>query len=492
MKRFWIILILALAAAAAAGRYWWTHHSSASDNNYQTVAVVRGDVQELIPAQGTLEPLDSVDIGAQVAGIILSFGNDVNGKPVDFRSQVTGGDGVTNPTVLLKIDDSLYQADLKQANAELDSANANLEVAQANLKQDQAKLDEAQADWTRAQALGAGVALAQTTYDGYKATYETAAAQVDVGKAAINQAQASIATAQADQFRAQRNVNYCIITSPVNGTIIDRRVNIGQTVVSSLNAPSLFLIAKDLSKMQIWVSVNEADIPRIKEGMPVLFEVDGINREFQGTVNKVRWNAIMTQNVVTYTVEVNADNPDGALVPYRSANTKFLVNESKDVLMVPNAALRWRPKSADASATTPPVATPPAAASGAGASAAPVGSAGSSPTAAASGSGGSGTGRGRRSGTGGSGGAAKAKPSMVYILENGAPKAVAVQTGITDDVNTAILGGDLKEGDLLITGVVTASQGNAGGTTNPFAPTLVRGGGGGGGGGNRGGGGGGG
>ena len=246
--------------------------------------------------------------------------------------------------VLAKIDDSLYQADLRQANAALDSAKANLTVAQANLEQDQAKLADAEGDWNRAQALGPGEALAKTTYDSYKATYETAKAQVDVGTAAISQAKASIEQAEANQFFAQRNVDYCTITSPVNGTVIDRRVDIGQTVVSSLNAPSLFLIATDLSKLQIWVSVNEADIPRIKEGMPVLFDVEGINHEFQGTVNKVRWNATMTQNVVTYTVEVNADNPDGTLIPYRTANAKFLVNEAKDALLVPNAALRWHPR----------------------------------------------------------------------------------------------------------------------------------------------------
>ena len=128
-------------------------------------------------------------------------------------------------------------------------------------------------------------------------------------------------------------MQYCTITSPVNGTIIDRRVNIGQTVVSSLSAPSLFLIGTDMSEMQIWVSVNEADSSRIHEGMPVLFTLDGMeDRTFHGTVGKIRWNAIMTQNVVTYTVEVNTDNPDGVLIPYRTANAKFLANEQDGVL----------------------------------------------------------------------------------------------------------------------------------------------------------------
>jgi HlyD family secretion protein len=460
MKRFWIILLLALAAAAAYAGYWWTHHAAVNENNYQTTIVARGDVQELIPATGTLEPVDSVDVGAQVGGIIKFFGKDTNGNPIDFRSPVKGDpNDLANSTVLAIIDPTIYQADLDQANATLDSANANLLAAQANLEQDQAKLEDALDDWNSAQKLGSGESLAKTTYDSYKATYETAKAQVDVGAAAISQAKAAVEQAQAQQSSAKRNLDFCTITSPVNGTVIDRRVDVGQTVVSSMSTPSLFLIATDLSKMQIWVSVNEADIPRIKEGMPVLFDVEGINHEFQGAVNKVRWNATMTQNVVTYTVEVNADNPDGTLIPYRTANVKFLVNESKDVLLVPNAALRWHPRNADTSVAPAPAA----------ASASPAASAGTGGAAAAS--------------SGGTGRARKSKPSVVYVLENGLPMAVAVQTGITDDVNTAILGGDLKEGDQIITGQMVTDQGGGGSTVNPFAPTPFRGGGGGGGGG---------
>lgn len=346
---------------------------------------------------------------------------------------------------------------MDQANATLDSSNANLLAAQANLEQDQAKLEDALDDWNAAQKLGSGESLAKTTYDSYKATYETAKAQVDVGAAAIAQAKAAIEQAQAQRDSAKRNLDFCTITSPVNGTVIDRRVDVGQTVVSSMSTPSLFLIASDLSKMLIWVSVNEADIPRIKEGMPVLFDVEGVNHEYQGTVNTVRWNATMTQNVVTYTVVVNADNPDGTLIPYRTANVKFLVNESKDVLLVPNAALRWHPRNTDTSVAAPA----PAAAS-----AGPAGSAAAS---------------GGSAGSGGTGRAHKTKQSVVYVLDNGVPTAVSVQTGITDDVNTAILGGDLKEGDEIITGQIIAAQGG-GGMTNPFAPTPFRGGGGGGGG----------
>ena len=152
--------------------------------------------------------------------------------------------------------------------------------------------------------------------------------------------------AQADLDKAQRNLDFCIIKSPVKGVIIDRRVNIGQTVVSSLNAPSLFLIAEDLTKMQIWVAVNEADVGRIKPGAPVTFTCDAFpGRRFEGTVGKVRLNATMTQNVVIYTVEVNTENPDKLLLPYLTANVHFVVRQETNALLVPNAALRWSPSS---------------------------------------------------------------------------------------------------------------------------------------------------
>jgi len=469
MKRFWIILLIALAACAWLAHSWWSHRSAQSDNSYQTAKVDRGDVQELIPATGTLEPVDSVDVGAQVAGIITAFGPDPKDptKTVDFRTEVDGPHDGKPGSLLATIDTSIYDADKQQADAQLASAKASLEVAQANLENFNAKLDQAQADWNRAQALGAGEALAQTTYDGYKATFETAKAQVDQGKAAITQAQASISEAQAQDNLAIRNLAYCTITSPVKGTIIDRRVNIGQTVVSSLSAPSLFLIGTDMSKMQIWVSVNEADSSRIKEGMPVLFTVDGMDHTFKAVTGKIRWNATMTQNVVTYTVEVNADNPDGALIPYRTANVKFLANEQDNVLMVPNSALRWHPRNMDAD-------TSDATASAGAPAAAPAAASGTSSAPA-------GTGGGRRGGKRGANGMSSGKPKAgtVYVLDNGTPKAVPVQLGITDDIFTAINGGDLKEGDEIITGQ-NSSDDNGGGTTNPFAPTVLRGGGGGG------------
>ena len=157
-------------------------------------------------------------------------------------------------------------------------------------------------------------------------------------KAAVAQAKATLATAKI-------NLAYCIIKSPVKGVIIDRRVNIGQTVVSSLSAPSLFLLANDLKHIQVWVSLNEADIGSIFPGQPVTFTVDAYpDRVFQGQVGKIRLNATMTQNVVTYTVEVNTENDDGKLLPYLTANVRFKTGHRENVLLVPNAALRWTPR----------------------------------------------------------------------------------------------------------------------------------------------------
>ncbi len=209
-----------------------------------------------------------VDVGAQVAGQINCFGKDKNGKTIDYGSVVEEG------TILAQIDDSLYAADVALANAQLQQARAGVLRAEADLGQLKSRLNQAKRDWDRAQRLGPSEALAQSSYDAYKSGYEIAQANVVVGEAAIIQAKDAVAQSQATLQRAQRNLGYCTIKSPVKGVIIDRRVNIGQTVVSSLNAPSLFLIAKDLKRMQVWVSVNEADVGNIHPGQPVSFTVD--------------------------------------------------------------------------------------------------------------------------------------------------------------------------------------------------------------------------
>jgi len=328
-----------LAVLAAIGLTWVMNNGRSSDGSaYRTVPVKRGDLLATISATGTVEPEEVIDVGAQVAGQISSFGRDKTGKPIDYGSVVEA------EMVLAQIDDSLYAADVAMANAQLQQAQAGVKRAEADLGQLKAKHYQAERDWERAQKLGPSDALAEASYDAYRSAYEMAKANLAVGEAAIQQARETAAHAEATLQRTQRNLGYCTIKSPVNGVIIDRRVNIGQTVVASLNAPSLFLIAKDLKRMQVWVSVNEADIGAIHPGQPVRFTVDAYPGEvFHGEVGKIRLNASMTQNVVTYTVEVITDNSSGRLLPYLTANVQFEIGQRTNVLLVPNAALRWSP-----------------------------------------------------------------------------------------------------------------------------------------------------
>ena len=330
-------IVIALALIGTGVWSLWLKGNKASV--FRTVPVKRGDLTATISATGTVEPEAAVDVGAQVAGVIIEFGKDKHGKPVNWGSSVDRG------TVLARIDDSLYAAAVKTASAQVKQAEANVVVSEANVLQMKAKLLQAKQDWERAQRLGPSDALAQSAYDQYQANYEVAKANLASGQAAVEQTKAALAQAKASLGTAQINLDYCTIRSPVRGVVIDRRVNIGQTVVSSLSAPSLFLIANDLRRIQAWITVNEADIGNISAGQRVTFTVDAFpGRIFHGQVGQVRLNATMTQNVVTYTVEVDTDNSDGTLLPYLTANARFEIGRRKGVLLVPNAALRWSPR----------------------------------------------------------------------------------------------------------------------------------------------------
>jgi len=432
-------VVLGIIALAIA---WYLRRGNAQTASFRTDQVTRGDLLASIRATGTVEPEEVVDVGAQVAGQILYFGKDANGKTVDYGSPVEA------ETVLAKIDDFLYAAEEAQAQAQVQSADAALQRAEADLEQLKAKLNQAERDWQRAQKLGPSEALAQSTYDAYRSAYETATANVAVGRAAILQAKASLAQAEAVLRRARRNLGYCTIKSPVKGVIVDRRVNIGQTVVASLNAPSLFLIAKDLKRMQVWVAVNEADIGKIRPGLPVTFSVDAFPGEtFRGEVGKVRLNASMTQNVVTYTVEIVTDNSNGRLLPYLTANVQFELERRTNVLLVPNAALRFRPSVEQIAPEAREAIEKRAARKGnlEGSSGSP-----SNP---------------------GAGSAAGASRIALWIQEGDFVKPVRVQAGMTDGVFTEVQGEGLKEGLWIVTGVQaqTNSQNVA---TNPFTPKL--------------------
>ncbi|MEW6265247.1 MAG: efflux RND transporter periplasmic adaptor subunit [Thermodesulfobacteriota bacterium] len=305
---------------------------------FHTSPIKHGDLVKTVASTGTVEPEEVIDVGAQVAGQIVSFGQDIHGKTVDYGSEVREG------TVLARIDESIYVAEVARAEAETEVARANYQRVKAELGVMKAKLYQAERDWRRAQGLARVEALAGSAFDAYKSAYEAAKANIEVSESAIRQAEASVAQGEATLRRARLNLGYCTITSPVQGVIIDRRVNIGQTVVASLNAPSLFLLAKDLKRVRVWVAVNEADIGKIKTGQPVDFTVDALpGQRFNGQVDKIRLNATMTQNVVMYTVEVVTDNAERRLLPYLTANVRFEVERRNNVLMAPNGALRWKP-----------------------------------------------------------------------------------------------------------------------------------------------------
>jgi HlyD family secretion protein len=432
-----------------AGIAWYALRGGESGAVFRTATVKRGDLLVTISATGTVVPEEVIDVGAQIAGQIVSFGRDAAGRTVDYGSAVEAG------TVLAKIDDSLYAADAAQAEAQVQAARAALQRAESDLGQLRAKLHQAGRDWQRAQKLGPSEALAEATFDGYRSAYETAVANVAVGQAAILQARASLSQAEALFRRSQRNLGYTTITSPVKGVIIDRRVNIGQTVVASLNAPSLFLIAKDLRRMQVWVAVNEADIGRIRPGQPVAFTVDAFPGEtFRGEVGKIRLNASMTQNVVTYTVEVVTDNSSGRLLPYLTANVQFELERRADVFQVPNAALRFRP--------TPEQIAPEfraAAASAAEGRAQPK--------------------EGQRPGAGQSAGAgAQADRGSLWLPAGDYVRPLAVAAGLSDNAMTEVSGENLAEGLKIVTGVQMETGGRPE-PSNPFTPSFQRGGGGG-------------
>ncbi|MDB6025983.1 MAG: efflux transporter, family, subunit [Verrucomicrobiales bacterium] len=433
------VIILIVAIIGVGGGWWWQARGH-SRTSFRTTPVKRGEVSATISASGTIEPEEVVDIGAQVAGLIKSFGTDMDGKTINYGSVVEEG------AVLARIDDSVYAADLAVAKAQMERDRAGELTAAANLDQMKAKLIQANAEWKRTQSLQESKLVAQVDYDTAQANHEIAKANVAVAEAAIAQAKAATVQAQAALDKAQRNLAFCVIKSPVKGVIIDRRVNIGQTVVSSLNAPSLFLIAKDLTRMQIWVAVNEADVVRIVPGAPVTFTCDAYGgRQFDGTVGKVRLNATMTQNVVMYTVEVNTENKDNALLPYLTANVRFVVRKEADVLLVPNAALRWSPASMEQIA-------PDARSQNA-----------VEPSAKES----SGDAKPGKKNKG-----AKDRPAIVWIQDGEFVRPLDVKIGTSDGANTAVTGEKLQEGQGVIIGEMASNaQAN---TQNPFIPQVIK------------------
>ncbi len=429
-----VVMIVILLSIVAGGVEWYWHAAEGPPAQYKTATVRKGDLVASISATGTLEPEEVVDVGAQVAGQVTAFGKDSSGNTIDYRSAV-------EPNMLLaRIDDTVYKADVDVAQAQLEQAKTNIQKGDADLAQANSKLMQAAHNWDRARTLGPSDALSQNDYDMYQADYESAKASVAIAESEIAQAKNGVPLAQAELDKARRNLEFCAIYSPVKGVILDRRVNIGQTVVASLNTPSLFLIGRDLTKMQIWASVNEADVGRINPGATVSFTCDAFpDQVFKGKVGKVRWNPTMSQNVVLYTVEVEVNNSNNVLIPYLTAKVQFEVEKDENALIVPNLALRWVPATAmqvapDARSTPKPDDDSTSAAAGAGDK------------------------------------THKEHRGTLWVKDGEFVRPVDVRLGVTDRVSTAVFSDQLKEGDEIITGDIAVGADAS--AKNPFMPPV--------------------
>ena len=321
MKKILLALLL-LLLAAWFGWQWYATRDQRSQ--FRSLAVMRGDLLIGVTATGTVEAVQIIDVGAQIVGMIKSFGPDANrpGKTIDFNSRVKEGD------VLAQLDDRPHRV-------ELEKAVAGLRLAEAEVKQSRAHRDQAERNFHRAEKL---------RHTNSEAEYETAMSQYEIAQAELAMSEARVEQAKSVKKQAEINLDYTTIRAPVDGTVIARRVNVGQTVVAGLNAPSLFLLARDLSHMQVWAAVNEADIGNVFIGQKVTFKVDRCpDQTFNGKVSQIRLDASMASSVVTYGVVVDVDNTDGKLMPYMTAKLQFEVARRSNVLLIPDQALRWRP-----------------------------------------------------------------------------------------------------------------------------------------------------
>jgi HlyD family secretion protein len=462
----WLVVLLLLGGGTAAGVFYWKR-PKAADLEFRSATVTRGDVTQSVTANGQLTPVVNVEVGSQVSGIIEKI-------HADFNSRVTNGQ------VIAQIDPSTFKASVEQAEAELANARASLELAQVNAR--------------RAGELIKSRLIPQSEYDTTAASLHQAEAQVKMREASLK--------------RVQTDLERTTIYAPIDGIVIVRNVEMGQTVAASFNTPKLFQIANDLSQMEIDANVSEADVGGVEEGQRVTFTVDAFpTRQFEGRVKQVRYAPSTNQNVVTYTTVVEVNNADLKLRPGMTANASIITAERKGALRLPNAALRFRPPEG---ATVLGNTNAPAGSGGAS-NAAPGAGAGSGPFAGlptppwqaenrrptpeerekyeasltpeqreqyrqmrdrmrarfAEGGGMGGGGRGGFGGMGGLGSAPGAgqegpRTQTVYLLdkektatgrEKPVLKAVTVKTGITDGSFTEVLEG-LTENDVVVTGVV--------------------------------------
>jgi HlyD family secretion protein len=401
-KRRWLIPLAGALVLIALVVVLSLPRGHAQGGQYRTEVVQRGDLRVTVSATGTLNAVTMVQVGSQVSGTISAL-------YADFNTRVVEGQ------LLAQLDPTFLKAQAAQNEADLERARVTLR---------QAERDSTRQAPLRAQGLASQ-------------------ADMDAAETAVDAARASVKSAVAALLRAQTNLRYATIHSPIDGVVISRDVDVGQTVAASLSAPTIFTIANDLSQMQLEASVDEADIGRIQTDQSVTFTVDAFpERTFEGRVQQIRLAPRTEQNVVTYTVIVRVENPEQHLLPGMTANATFLVAEARDALKVPVAALRFRP-------------------GGSGSGAAGHASAGRAASTA---------GAAMARGGGAPGAADRAR---VFVLEpNNRLKRVRVEPGISDGMWTAVTSDSLREGLPLVVGLASGAVAGGQGTVNPFMPSM--------------------
>lgn len=371
------VLIVSAIVIIIAGAAIIIFRGKGNEPEFRTEKLVRGDIEMSVIATGTVNPVTTVLVGTQVSGTIKNI-------YVDFNSHVK------KDQLIARIDPALFEAQVNQAKANLISAKANLDKAEATLV-------DAKRTMERNKELLSKNLIAQSDFDTAETNYKTANASVSTAKSQVTQSEAALSSAETNLF-------YTKIVSPVDGIVVSRNVDVGQTVAASFQTPTLFSIAQDLTKMQIDTNVDEADIGNIKVGQDVEFTVDAYpDITFKGKVWQVRNAPIIVENVVTYDVVIQVDNPELKLKPGMTANVSIIVSIKKDVLKIPNAALRFR--------LVEKVKT-----------------------------------------------AIQQKGAGVWILEQGKPKRIPVSTGISDGNYTELVSGNIKEGQEVIVESITKAR----------------------------------
>src|SRR5580693_6038575 len=327
-KRKWLILAVVVVAA---GLFVALSLNRDTQAQHFTAKVERGDIHDVVEATGTINSVITVQVGSQVSGTIAKLN-------ADFNSRVHKGD------VVALIDPALLKGALLQASADLENAKANVVAARANLEKAKAGLVQTKADYDRAERLTKDGVMSQQQLDLAKSNYDSANASVGAAAANVTQAQAQVSQKDAAVAVAQTNLDYTVIRSPIDGTVVARNVDVGQTVAASLQAPTIFTIAQDLTKMWVYAKTDESDVGNIKIGRPETFKVDAFPKDtFHGTVSQVRMNATTVQSVVTYDTIVEFANPQLKLFPGMTAYVTIPVDTVKNALKLPNTALRYKP-----------------------------------------------------------------------------------------------------------------------------------------------------